>query len=243
MKKFILLGGVVFLFSMLALVPANVISNFLPSHIAAKQFEGNLWQGSASSLVVNNTNIGHVSWKLHSGCLLLLKICADIDQRHADITSSFILKARQDTELYDVKAYGNTAMLSNLFAKFGIKPSGTFEADLPKITFVNEQVETIEGNLQLNQLVLNGVLRVSMGNVDSKFEPKNDHTYIAVRNDQGHVDMFGSVQLFTDMSYQVDMKLRKNENSTDAVINGLKYVGKSQSDGSVRLQQNGKLTI
>lgn len=243
MKKYILFGGLAFILSMLAFIPASILGKFLPSHIAAQQFQGNIWQGSASSLVFNKTHVGNVTWKLHSGCLLLLKICADVDQRHSNITSSFVLKTRQDTELYDVKAYGNTIMLSNIFGKFGLKPSGTFEADLPKVTFANEQVETIEGNLQFNELVLNGVLRVSMGNVDSVFEPKSDHTHIAVRNDQGHLDMFGSVQIFTDMSYQLDMKLRKNENSTDAVINGLQYVGKSQSDGSVRLQQSGKLTI
>ena len=207
MKKYFLLGGLAFMLSMLAFIPASIIGKLLPTHIAAQQFQGNIWQGSAASLVVNKTDIGHVSWKVKSSCLLLLKICAEIDQRHEDITSSFVLKTRQDTELYDVRAQGNTAMLSGVFGKFGIVPSGTFEADLPKVIFNSDQVETIEGNLQFNELVLNGVLRVSMGNVDSVFEPKQDHTHIAVSNNQGHLDMFGSVQLFTDMSYQLDMSL------------------------------------
>ena len=243
MKKYILLGGLAFVLSLLAFIPASIIGKFLPTHVVAQQFQGNIWQGSASSLVVNQSDLGNVSWKLKSSCLLVVKLCAEIDQRHPEISSSFLLKTRQSTELYDVKAQGNTAMLSGVFGKFGITPSGTFEADLPKVTFNSDRVETIEGNLQFNSLVLNGVLRVSMGNVDSIFEPKQDHTHIAVSNDQGHLDMFGSIQLFTDMSYQLDMNLRQNENSTDAVINGLQYVGKTQADGSVKLQQNGKLTI
>ncbi len=243
MKKYILLGCLTFIISLLAFIPASIASKVLPEHIVAQGYHGNIWEGTASSLKINNVDVGTVSWQIHSSCFLLFKLCADIDQRHTDINSTFLLKARSATELHDVKAAGNTAMLSGLFGQYGITPSGSFEADLPKVEFSNDKVESIEGHLQFSSLVLNGVLRIAMGNVDSVFEPKQDHTHIQVSNNQGHVDLAGSVQLFTDMSYEVDMKIRHNDKSSEAVKNGMQYVGKAQSDGSVRLKQSGKLTI
>ena len=145
--------------------------------------------------------------------------------------------------MHDLTAYGETAVLGTLVSKYGVTLSGNFEANLSKLSFDSEKVQTIEGTIQFSSLVLNGVLRVAMGNVDSTFEPKQDHTQIEIMNNEGHVDLSGVVQLYTDMRYEVDMTLHKNASSTEAVVNGMQFVGKAQPDGSVRLQQNGKLTI
>ena len=90
-----------------------------------------------------------------------------------------------------------------------------------KISFDDNQIQTINGKLQFLSLALNGVLRVSLGNIESVFEPKEDHTHIQIMNEEGHVDLTGIAQLYTDLRYQVDMTIQKNVDSTDAVINGM----------------------
>ena len=243
MIKYIAIGIIVFLASMLALVPASTASHFLPSHIVGNKFQGNIWQGSAGSLRVNNVDIGNVRWKIKPACFITFKLCADVVQNHARARSSFKINVRNNIELYDVQASGDTAMFGPLLSNYGITTSGDFEANLSKAHFSGNRVETIEGNILFNSLVLNGVLRVSMGDVNSVFVPQSDHTQIDIANINGHIDMSADVQLFTDMSYQLDMQLRQNAKSDETIVNGMQYLGEKQADGSVRLQQKGQLNI
>ena len=243
MIKYIAIGVIAFLGSMLVFVPASTAAHFLPSHIVGKQFQGNIWQGSAGSLRINNVDIGAVSWKIKPACFVTFKLCADVVQKHYRANSSFELNVRNNLELYNVQASGDTTMFAALLSSYGITTSGDFEANLSKALFNGRQIKTIEGNIVFNSLVLNGVLRVSMGDVNSVFQPQADHTQIDIANQNGHIDLSAVVQLFTDMSYQVDMQLRQNANSDQTIVNGLQYLAQKQPDGSFRLQQKGQLNI
>ena len=243
MKKYIFFGSIVFVLSLLIYIPSSIASKFFPKNITASQFQGNLWNGSASSLSINKVNLGSISWKVKPACFLLFKLCVDVKQNKPTMNSSFLLKTRGGTELHNLKAQGDTAIFTPMLSKQGITASGNFIANFSKISFNDNQIQTINGKLQFLSLALNGVLRVSLGDLESVFEAKEDHTHIQIMNQEGHVDLTGIAQLYTDLRYQVDMTIQKNVDSTDAVINGLQYVGEAQSDGSVRLKQNGKLTI
>lgn len=241
MKKFIFIGIAVFLLAMVAYIPANVAAKFLPNNIVASQFKGNLWNGSAASFIVDKIDYGSVEWKIKSSCFLIFKLCADIQQSHTDVESSFHLKMRSATEINNLVANGNAKILSPLVNDFGISLAGYFDADMENIQFDANGVQRLQGNINFSALDVNGVLRLSMGDVSSVFEPMIDRTQIDINNSDGHIDLAGEIQLYNDMKYQLDMVASKNINSTEAVINGLNYVGERQADGSIRLQQSGSL--
>jgi hypothetical protein len=241
MKKYIFIGAAVFLITMIAYIPASVAAKFLPNNIVANQFQGNLWNGSAASFVLDKVDYGSVKWKIKSSCFFILKLCADIKQSHTDIESSFNMKVRGATEINNLIARGNAQVLSPLVKDYGISLSGDFNADMKEIQFDPDGIQRLQGNINFSTLDVNGVLRLSMGSVNSKFEPMTDYTQIDINNSQGHVDLVGAIQLYNDMRYQLDMNARKNINSTEAVINGLKYIGDLQADGSVNLQHSGML--
>lgn len=243
MKKYILIGSLVFLITMLVMIPASIASKLLPEHISANNYQGNLWDGSATSLVVDKLNLGAVKWNVKPSCFLLLKLCADIEQNNNDLTSSFTLKMRNSTEIENLSASGDARILNDIVNKFGITLAGAFEADLKQFSFADNQIENINGDMNFSSLAVNGVLRILLGDLNSNFEPHDEHTLIRISNSEGHVDLSGIIQLFNDMSYELDMHVRQNNLSTEAVKNGMQFMGDVQSDGSVRLQQDGKLAI
>tara|TARA_R110002096_G_scaffold318888_1_gene513170 strand:+ start:1500 stop:2225 length:726 start_codon:yes stop_codon:yes gene_type:complete len=240
MKKYIIIGVAVFLLAMIAYIPASVAAKFLPDNIKASQFQGNLWDGSAARFIVDNIDYGSVKWKIKSSCFLLFKLCADIKQSHADIESAFSLKMRGTTEVSNLMARGNASAFNPFVKNFGISLSGNFDADMKDIQIHANGIQRLQGYMNFSPLDVNGVLRLSMGDVNSVFEPMSDYTHIDINNKRGHVDLAGVIQLFNDMRYQLDLKARSNTNSTEAVINGLKYIGDLQADGSVNIKQSGK---
>lgn len=241
MKKFIIIGIVVFLLAMIVTIPASVAAKLLPSHLVANQFQGSLWNGSASSFSVNQLNLGSVEWKVKPSCFLLFQLCADINQSHHDLNSSFLLKLSSSIKIENLNASGDANILNTAVENYGITLAGDFQADLPQLSMIENRINTIEGELNFSSLSVNGVLRVVLGELTSNFEPQEKHTLIRVSNQKGHVDLAGVIQLFHDMSYELDLNIRQNQYSTDAVINGMQYIGDGRSDGSRRIQQSGQL--
>ncbi len=239
MKKYIFTGAAVFLCAMIAYVPASVAGKFLPNNIVANQFQGSLWNGSAASFVVDDIDYGSVKWKIKSSCFLILKLCADIKQNHIDIDSSFSLKMRRQTEINNLIARGNVMVLNSVFKNFGVSLTGDFDANMQEIQFDTNGIQRLHGKINFSSLNINGVFRLSMGDVSGVFEPMNDYTQIDIKNSQGHADLVGTIQLYNDMRYQFDMNAKKNASSTEAVINGLKFMGALQEDGSFNLQHSG----
>ncbi|MEM1003485.1 MAG: type II secretion system protein N [Bacteroidota bacterium] len=243
MKKFIALGVIVFLLSIIVYVPASIATKLLPNNITAKQYFGNIWQGSATELRINNIELGTVKWQFKPSCLFTMSVCADIQQENDELNSQFTAKMRNNLELLNVFAQGDAMILNALLQSYGITSTGEFTMNLDKVSFKHNFVNEIEGNINFTPLALNGVIRVFMGNVNSVIQTKDNHTVIAIENSNGHLDLTGDIKLFEDLTYHADVKLKQNERSTDFVINGMKYVGTTQSDGSVRIDQKGRLTI
>jgi len=243
MKRYILIGFIVFLITILFTIPASIASKLLPKHITASQFDGNIWQGSASTFTVNKLNLGSVKWEIQPSCFFILKLCADIQQTNHQLSSSFSITLRNSTVFKNLYATGDARVLDSLVNKFGITLTGDFEADLNKLSITERRIDNIDGDIRFEKLAINGVLRVLLGNLDSRFVPQDNYTVVSLANQQGHVDLSGMANLFEDMSYELDMSIRQNQLSTDAVINGMQFIGDQQSDGSVRLKHNGKLAL
>ena len=243
MKKFIILGVGVFIISLIIHIPVSILAQFLPANISAQQLDGNIWRGSAAALSVNSVALGLVAWQIKPACLLVFKFCAQVEQRNGNISVSALLKVRNTVELHELKARGDTAILKPLLNQYALAPSGSFSVDMLKIVLHDGQLKTMQGKLRLSSLALNGVLRVFIGDTDAVFKPRDNHTQITVRNQKGHLDVSAKVALKADLSYRLEMNIRKNALSSDAVINGMQYVGKPLADGSRQLQQSGRLTI
>ena len=243
MKKYIFIGVFVFLLAMLVTIPASIAAKLLPNNIIASHYQGNIWNGSANSFTIDQVDLGSVKWDIQPSCFLVLKLCADIKQNNENLNSSFLLKVSGNTDLENLNVSGDASVLNAIVEKYGITLAGDFEADLAQLSLIENRIQNIDGDIRFTSLSVNGVLRVLLGDIDSVFEPQDQHTLIRISNDQGHVDLSGIVQLFDDMSFDLDMDIRHNQRSSDAVVNGLQFIGDQQSDGSVKLKKNGKLAI
>lgn len=240
MKKYILFGLLAFGLSLFAYLPASLGAKLLPDHISATDYQGSVWQGSATNFRINNFEFGHLQWRLHASCLFVFKLCANIEQQQPRLNSTFDIQARTSIQIENLLANGDTAVIAAITQGLGINPTGFFDANITKAVFKGDVIEFIEGTVDFNSLALNGVLRISMGDVQSIFIPQNDHTQISISNNDGHLDLSGIVQLYMDTSYDVDLRLTENRLTNQTITNGLKYLSERQNDGSYRIKQQGK---
>lgn len=79
----LILLGVIALAAALAgalifMLPASVISHFLPAQVHAEDFSGSLVHGAAGRLAVNARDAGAIEWRLHPLSLLRMALVVDI---------------------------------------------------------------------------------------------------------------------------------------------------------------------
>ena len=74
----LLLVALILAAAIVFVLPASMISHFLPAQVHAEDFSGRLVHGAAGKLSVNARDAGAVEWRLHPLSLLRLAIVADI---------------------------------------------------------------------------------------------------------------------------------------------------------------------
>jgi hypothetical protein len=74
----VLLGIVVLAGAVVFVLPASMMTHFLPVQVQAEDFSGSLVHGAAGKLKVNARDAGAVEWRLHPLSLLRLALVADI---------------------------------------------------------------------------------------------------------------------------------------------------------------------
>lgn len=66
-------GAAAFVLFLVALVPARVITRYLPAGVAMDRIGGTIWSGHAAALAVNGKDLGGVEWSCRPWRLLLLE--------------------------------------------------------------------------------------------------------------------------------------------------------------------------
>src|ERR1700682_5367151 len=62
----------------IAVLPASIITHFLPPSVRAEDFSGNIWHGSAGKISFNARDAGALEWRLHPKALLGMDVAADV---------------------------------------------------------------------------------------------------------------------------------------------------------------------
>ncbi|HEX3949317.1 MAG TPA: type II secretion system protein N [Steroidobacteraceae bacterium] len=74
----ILLGLIALSGTVVYLLPASLVSRFLPAPIHAEDFSGSLLHGAAGKIIVNGRDAGAIEWQIHPLALLRLAVVADV---------------------------------------------------------------------------------------------------------------------------------------------------------------------
>jgi hypothetical protein len=74
----ILIGLAAILAAIVAFLPASIIAHFLPPNVAAEEFSGSVWHGSAGKIRFNARDAGALEWWLHPASLLAMTLSADL---------------------------------------------------------------------------------------------------------------------------------------------------------------------
>ncbi|MDP9007568.1 MAG: type II secretion system protein N [Pseudomonadota bacterium] len=184
----ILLGIIALAAAAVFVLPASMITHFLPAQVHAADFSGSLVHGAAGKLEVNARDAGAIEWQLHPLSLLRMAIVADIHWvKVGFVLDGTVTFAGHALAGHDIKGGGPIEDLHDLGVAPGWKGSANlaiaeFKSDLRKLDAAVGKLEL--ANLSAAQIAdgeaLGGyVLQLAPGAIAS------DGTITANLNDNG----------------------------------------------------------
>ncbi len=111
----ILIGFAATLAAIVATLPAFIIARFLPPGVAAEEFSGSVWHGSAGKIRVNARDAGALEWWLHPASLLGMTLSADLHWVKVGFVVDAAVKVdRHGFTAHDIKGGGPIEDLRDL---------------------------------------------------------------------------------------------------------------------------------
>jgi len=111
----VLIGVAAVLAVVIAVLPASLVTHWLPRPVRAADFSGSLWHGSAGTISVNGHEAGAIEWRLHPGALLRLTVSADLHWVKVGFVIDAAVKIdRHGFSAKDIKGSGPVSDLHDL---------------------------------------------------------------------------------------------------------------------------------
>jgi hypothetical protein len=199
----VLIGIAAVLAVIIAVLPASIITHFLPPSVHAEDFSGNIWHGSAGKISVDARDAGALEWRLHPKALLRMDVAADVHW----VKVGFVVDAAVDIDRRGVTAHAvrGGGPIEDL-RDFGVAAGWRGTADITFSELKSDSVKPLAavGNVQVSNLTSAEIADgVDLGSYE-------------LRLAQDAVGADGSVTAqLTDTGGPLDMKAVIHYSSTD----------------------------
>jgi hypothetical protein len=147
-----LIGLAAVLAVIIAVLPASIITHFLPPSVRAEDFSGSIWHGSAGKISVNARDAGALEWRLHPAALLSMDVAADVHWVKVGFVVDAAVKIdRQGLTAHAVKGGGPIEDLGD----FGVPPGWRGTADINFSELKSDLIKPLAavGDLRVSNLM------------------------------------------------------------------------------------------
>jgi hypothetical protein len=147
----VLIGLAAVLAVIIAVLPASIVTHFLPPSVHAEDFSGNIWHGSAGKISVNARDAGALEWRLHPKALLGMDVAADVHW----VKVGFVVDAAVniDRQGFTARAVRGGGPIEDL-RDFGVAPGWRGTADIKFSELKSDSVKPLAavGDVQVSNL-------------------------------------------------------------------------------------------
>jgi general secretion pathway protein N len=247
-KKALLLAVPVFLFGILARVPATVVMNWaLPEQVASRGISGTIWNGRVAALEVESVGVGPLEWQLSPFALLTGKARAQIEAQlpggflNGDIALSLAGKvtARELRAQFDLEPFTKNSSIGPTL--------GVARISADRLILESQWPSSVTaGTLELHDLVYPGVGTQPLGSHRISFSDNESDPAYPVRGVMdtidGAFDVDGNFDLGPQMSYRMVGTLATSDSAPAGLADQLRFLGQPDRTGRFPFNWEGSLT-
>lgn len=242
MRGLIVLGVVTLILGLIIKLPARLaVQWFAPPDVAISDIRGSAWSGSASEASVAGIYVRDVQWEfsplqLFTG-VLAYKVSATPVSGFIESDVSVGLSGA--LVVSDLRASLPLDVFADVIGISGLQGNGSFQFDRLKI--VDGMAVAADGTVQVTDLQVPLAGRESLGGYKVEFFTQDEGILASVEDDDGVVDLAGSLRLNADRSYEFKAEVVANSRTPEGIRRQLRFLGPANERGQRELRLEGVL--
>lgn len=234
MRKGIAAGLAAFLVTLIAVLPARLITPLLPGNVTVGLLDGTLWSGRTDSVTVNGRDLGALRWRMRPLQLFRGLLGLDLELNRADGQGrgqvGFGLGDR-----FEARNFSGNFPVAALPP--GIAPAGwagNVQAELAMLLFRPGATPKIDGTIELRNLKAPPPDGTSIGSYRLVFDEnsrRDDQLVGTLQDLEGPMQVTGTLSLGAERNYVVDGMVAPRAGASEAVTGTLRFLGAPDAQG------------
>jgi general secretion pathway protein N len=227
-------GVAAFLVTLLAIVPASVVSVFLPATVTLGITSGTLWNGAADSLVVNGQSLGGLRWKFHPLQLVRARLAFDAELMRSDgqVKGRIALGPGRRYQARNLEIHLPLSALPPGIAPRGW--SGMLRAQLESLEIAPQATPRVVGTIEARSLRAPPPNGAAVGSYSVAFDAASTQAGKLVgqlRDLEGPMQVAGTLTLAADRSYVIEGLVAPRAGASQSVTDTLRFLGAPDAEG------------
>ncbi|WP_421794098.1 type II secretion system protein N [Hydrocarboniphaga effusa] len=243
----ILLGVLVFLYSLVMYAPLAVVYGYLKpegSTVELRGVAGTLKQGSAAGVVVRGeTAVRDLRWTMSVWQLLIGRAAFDFSGSGDGLVleGHAALPVTGGVRLSDLRASGSVKPLLAALKLF-LPIDGQLGLDAQKLVLDNGFPTQAQGSLTLNRLAWKlGREPLMIGDFQAEVVPADEGLAAKIKTLGGPLDASGEAALHADRSYDLHLQIRAKADAPQPLVNMLRTLGAADNQGYYHIRRKGQM--
>ena len=251
----VLIIGATAIFVLATLPAQTVFGWFSTEQVRAFGIEGNIWRGSAKTLVVGQTQFSPVTWKFTPSTLFGLRLGFQVDAQQGDgfVWTRVELSPRGKVALKDLQAALPVDSLSKTLRLSGL--GGELDAHMTEILLDTGWPSRVDGRVQIKRLRVDIYYANLLGRRTGRAIPPQNELlggYVLTFADQrgdplfgqiedldGPLEVAGTLTLNRDRSYLVEGLIGTRPGASSELGKVLGLLGPAEDGGGHRVSLEG----
>jgi len=238
LRAALILLGVVFAATVLVRLPARALLWALPADVACESPGGTIWSGTCGEVRVDAVTLQGLSWQLHPGALLHLRLAADISSDDPAASGHAQVELARDGEI-SIAGLAAQVTLPGHVGLVGPGTSGTLQLDIDSARIAGGHLAALQGRSVLQQLRLASP-RADLGSFELLFAPPVAAAQLPgapvamlgqLRDLNGPLSVTGVVRLSPDGSYELAGSVAPKPDADPDLARVLQLLGTPDAQG------------
>jgi len=227
----LVLAIVVFVATLVVRWPARALTPWLPAGVSCDGAAGTVWHGSCVQLRRGHNTLAGVSWTLHPGALLRLRLSADVASADPRASGRARVQLARDGQLQisDLSAQLPLQGGLNLLPR-GL--AGTVRFAFTRAQLQHGQLTALTGTVRVLQLRA-ASQSGGLGSYELKFPPAANGAAIRgqLRDLGGPLSVSGQLQLTRGNGYQLSGSVAARTDASAQLLQALQLLGPPDAQG------------
>lgn len=214
----------------------------LPPTVQLAGVDGNIINGRAQEIRVNNFPIRGVNYRYMPSCIVMLKICYHVTYDEGDVQLAYdLLNGDAEVSRSEVE-YPITRLLSLMPNPALVKPSGRLQLQIDDLSMQQDKLIAVTGKLIWRDMGLDdGGIKIDIGDYQVDFTGDPQKFDFVISDLDAALKVKGGGNISAAGMYQLDVRVESLGGIDPQVRSVLNLIATRSSGNKYRIQQQGSL--